>query len=636
MNNWKIIMILLFFLPGILMIGSCNDKEFLELRSTVNISRDAFFSDPDLIASNVAELYRRIVQYERLTSVPNNDLNYEMTEFNTFFPSVSFVYWRVRNNTYPYDKWAYWDYNYLHDINLFLDEMQEAKVDQGTKDRFIGEGLFLRATLYFNMVKSMGGVPILLDTVMYDFSGSADYLYRERASESEVYDLIIKEADAAAQKLPKDQSIKDRATWAAAMTLKSTAALFAGSIALHSQDRPNLRLPNGVVGIPSSKAEHYYQIALESAQEIIASNKYNLYLREPNNLQKNFADLFLDKNDNPEIIFVKNYTKDLHHDFTFKNMPFSFSESGTDGGVYNPSLNLVQSFEKLDNTFAPFKVKNPDGTYVVYDEVGDIFAGRDARLGGTVILPFSKYRDQDVDIFAGYYLPQQPAGHQFITGSQMGEINFLPGSTEKVQIVGKNGPIDAMDRTAQTGFYLRKFIDPAIGSGRGEVGSSVWWVYYRYSEVLLNAAEAAFHLGNSGLAAEYLNRVRSRAGFEVPLTAGQISFERIAHDRLSEFVGEDKYLWDIKRWRVADKIMNGGETDLNHPENPFSASTEPWGLWPFKIFNPGFPDNGKWIFRIVKPSLVTGKDNFRLGNYYSQISSDILSRNPKLIPNPNQ
>jgi hypothetical protein len=65
-------------------------------------------------------------------------------------------------------------------------------------------------------------------------------------------------------------------------------------------------------------------------------------------------------------------------------------------------------------------------------------------------------------------------------------------------------------------------------------------------------------------------------------------------------------------------------------------NTQPWGLWPYKYYNPGNANNGKWIFKEVLPSPVTGANRFQLGNYYSQISDDILGANPKIVRQPNQ
>jgi hypothetical protein len=622
---------ILAIIIGFTMAG-CNQSNFLDKKPTNIVGTNTFFSDPSLIKSNVANLYGRMFRIWGLNQYWN------FTNYAWAFPSNSVDYWRQKQTNYPYAWWSYWDYGYIHDINLFIDRIKKAdQLDQAVQQRFFGEGQFLRANFYFDEVRSMGGVPILLDTLKYNFSGSGAYLDRPRAPEAKVYDLVISEADSADQKLPKDPGIKDRATWAAAMTLKSTAALFAGSIAQYNVTTPSVSLPNNVVGIPANKADHYYKIALSAAQKIIKSGEYHLYMKFPNNLQKNFAELFLDKNNNPEVIFQKDYKiKSITTQYTVQNQPRSNTEEAATSGMVNPSLNFAQGFEKLNNTFAPFKIKNPDGTYIRYDHKMDIFKGRDARLGGTVILPGSQFRGQDLDIWAGYYLPQKPKGQRIITGSQLGQLKALPGQSTPTQVVGRDGPIDNKQHATQTGFYIRKYLDPTPAAGEIGTGSAVPWIYYRYAQVLLNAAEASFQLGNKTLAAKYLDQIRKRAGFKTPLKPHQITFKRIVHARLTELAFEGKRVWDLRRWRLAGKIWNGGKTDLKDPGNPWAPSTKPWGLWPYKVYDPGKPDNGKWIFKHVLPSEVTAAHHFRLGNYYSAIPGNVLGSNPEIVQNPNQ
>lgn len=621
----------IILLIGFIMIGCSN---FLDKQPSTIISSEQVFSNTRTIKSNIANLYSRMHRYYGFGRFSYKSAH--LADFNDVFPSKNSELHRVRNKDYPYMKWNYWDYDYLHDINLFINRIKQAnEIPKATRQRFLGEVQFLRAIFYFNEVKSMGGVPLVLDTLKYNFSGDASYLYRKRAPEAKVYDFVINEADSAAKKLTKNTSIKDHATWSVAMALKSRAALFAGSIAQHGVTTPSVSLPNHIVGIPANKAEYYYKIALSAAQKIIDSGKYHLYMRYPDSLAKNFAKLFLDKNNNPEVIFAQNYLKgNKVHQYTVANQPRSLSTQATRAGLLNPTLNFVQSFELLNGRFAPLDIKNPDGTYKRYDHVRDIFKNRDARLAGTVILPDSKFRGKKVDIWAGYYLPKKPKGHRIITGSQFGQQKKLPGMSEPIQIVGADGPIDNKQYGTQTGFYIRKYLDPTPGAGKLSPASDVWWIDYRYAGILLNAAEAAFQLEKNTLAAKYLNKIRVRAGLP-KLAPNEMTFKRIVHAWGAEFAFEGKRLWNMKRWRLAHKIWDGGQTDLNHPANPWAASTQPWGLWPYKVYDPGQPDNGKWIFKHVLPSEVNAADRFRLGNYYSQISAGVLSNNPKLVPNPN-
>ena len=210
-------------------------------------------------------------------------------------------------------------------------------------------------------------------------------------------------------------------------------------------------------------------------------------------------------------------------------------------------------------------------------------------------------------------------------------------SDPRFQVVGLSGPIEGYDGSAQGGFYMRKYNDPAVGSGQIGTQSEVWFIRYRYAEVLLNAAEAAFELGQNGLAATYMNQVRSRAGLTIPVSAGDITFDRIVHERKVELAFEGHELFDYKRWRIAHVVWDGSNSDLtDKPGVATEPSTRVYSLWTYKIYNPGGPNNGKWVFRKVLSSRVTQSHIFRLGNYYSRIQDNIINNNPLIVRNPNQ
>ncbi|HVK49295.1 MAG TPA: hypothetical protein VM488_15655, partial [Pseudobacter sp.] len=99
-------------------------------------------------------------------------------------------------------------------------------------------------------------------------------------------------------------------------------------------------------------------------------------------------------------------------------------------------------------------------------------------------------------------------------------------------------------------------------------------------------------------------------------------------------------LFDMKRWRLAHQVWDGNRmTAAELTTNIGKAnkrSTQPWALWPYKYHAPGDPNHGKWLFKIVLPALVTGANNFQLGNYYSFISDEVRANNPKIVRQPNQ
>lgn len=617
---------------ALLSVGCAKDEDYLNRNPTDILTEEQVFSDPEVVLSVIADLYDRYYDFAWIEDWS------AMSQFNIAFWSEQGRYGSFQNSDYGYGDWGTWDYGYIRDINLFIERCEPAtELSDADKQRFLAEARFLRASYYFELVKRMGGVPLILKTEVYDFSGDATYLQHPRESEAAIYDFVISEAEAIKDLLPSDVDTKSRATKAAVLAMESRAALYAASIAKYGAATPQVSLPGGEVGIPASKANSYYQIALESAQEIIngEAGSYALYAKKPD-LADNFASIFYDKIGNSEVIFVEDYKLQSGkvHGFTISNQP-RYGAEEEEGGRINPSLNFVQSFETLAGEFEPLPTVDGSGNPIYYDNIGDVFADRDARLAGTVILPGSSFKGRQVDIWAGYQMPDGSV----ISGDSRGQQKVV-GNLGTVQVVGFDGPIDGLEFTAQTGFYIRKFQDPKAASGQRGVQSDMWQIRYRYAEVLLNAAEAAFELSQTDLAAQYLNQVRSRAGLLTPLTPAQVTFDRIVHERYVELAFEGHFFFDMKRWRIAHEVLDGVGIDATNLTNnigdALKRKTQPYGLWPYKVHNPGSANDGKYLFKIVKPSRVTGADRFRFGNYYSKIGDDVINNNPKIIRNPNQ
>lgn len=617
-------------------IWGCNkDSDFLDVQPTSIIPTDVAFSNPANVLSVIGDLYNRQVDFSYLEDW------YSFADFSETFPSENGRAFLVQRNSWGFGEWGTWDYTYIRHLNLFLERLDASTaLTAEDKAMFKAEGRFLRANYYFEMVKRMGGVPLVLKSLTYNYDGKTDDIAYPRAKEYEIYDFVISEAEAIKADLPTKArggfENGARATKAAALAMECRAALYAGSIAKYGASTPQVSLPGEEVGIPAGKANDYYTRALNAAKEIISGSagNYSLYNKKPD-LSENFAAIFYDKSNNPESIFIEDFKlkSGKVHYFTGANQP-RYGAEEEEGGRLDPSLNLVESFEKLDNTFAPIPITDGSGNPIYYDNQTDPFAGRDARLGGTVMLPGTSFKGRTVDIWAGLQMPDG----SILSGDDRGAKKTVDGV--EIQVVGFDGPINAKEFTAQSGFYIRKYQDPAIGSGSRGTNSEVPLLRYRYAEVLLNAAEAAFELGQKADAADYMNQVRARAGFTIPLTAGEITFDRIVHERRAELSFEGHILFDMKRWRIAHVVWDGNKmtvTDLlSNIGKATKRNTQPYALWPYKVYNPGNPNNGKWVYKIVLPSLVTGANNFQFGNYYSAIDNSVIANNPKIVKQPNQ
>ncbi len=352
---------ILFVITFSAMLGamSCvKDDDFLDVQPTSIVPQEVAFSDPNLVLSILADLYNRYYDFSGLDGNPADGAGWRtFADFSESFPSENGSAYIVQRTGWGYDTWNIWDYSYIRDLNLFIErDSASTALSAGDKARFLAEGKFLRASYYFEMVKRMGGVPLLTSPVEYDPSkGGVETVQFPRAKESDIYDFIINEAEAIKNDLPADINEKSRASKGAALAMESRAALYAGSIAKYGATTPAVSLPGGEVGIPASKADGYYTTALRASQEIIngEAGPYALYNRG-GDLSDNFANLFLDKNSAETIFFEDFKTGGKTHGFTTNDQPYSLSEEGGDAGRLDPSLNLAESFEKLDNTYAPF------------------------------------------------------------------------------------------------------------------------------------------------------------------------------------------------------------------------------------------------------------------------------------------
>lgn len=597
-------------------VAACDalSPDFLDREPTDLLLEDQIWNDPQLVKGLLANYYDRLPETHSIAH------NYHG------FAHFDDAMWSGGGNdpnnlaSYPYGWWGIWEYTLVRDLNLFIEKLDASELDAEQIELFQAEARFLRAFVYFEMVKRMGGVPLITETYEYDFSGDPSYLQMPRATEAETYDFIASELDAVMNQLPAEANVTRATRWTA-LALKSRAMLYAGSLAKYNSAMPQpIRTDGGEVGIPGDRAQGYFEASLAASQEIIESGPYSLYRDNPDPGQ-NFYEVITRMQGNPEVIWARSFTLEgKYHNFVFNNIPRSLREDNESSASIAPSLNLVEAFEYLDGSDGKLRTRDESGDYIYYDHPADIFEGKDGRLWGTVIYPGATFRGAPVDVQAGVLRWNEAAGvYEEVTSTDLG-TRYEDGGV----LVGADGPLSTEHHVTNTGFTIRKHLDPRSGSGQRGQGSDIWWVRFRYGEILLNAAEAALELGRTGEALQYVNQVRERAGFgENSLSS--IDMDRIRNERRVELAFENHRFFDMKRWRLAHEVWDG---DRSAPDAVVRA------LWPYRIVRPGDPRDNTYVFvERVAPRLAQPRF-FRLGNYYSEISQGIRNANPKVVPNP--
>lgn len=592
-------------------VSSCAD--FLDREPDTILSDDQVFGDAVMIKSVLANFYGRITWGQHIGD------SYSYTILDEASKSDGGP---DNRQGFENDRWRVYDYGLLRNLNQFLKGVRETTVlDASLQKQLEGEARFIRAWLYFNMCRGMGGMPIVGDEI-FEYTSGMDIttLQYARSTEAELYDYIISECEAIKDLLPVDPSINAaRATKWAALMLKARAAVYAGSIANYNNKMATpIRTPGGEVGIPADLATAYYQTALSAAEEVINGGKYQLQLTKPDDRGRNFYEALSVKENNHEVIWARDYKyPGQTNGFTQGNIPASHAED-IDRAYAGPILNLVEDFEYIHNRNGKIKTHDDAGNYIFYTNPQDAFADKDPRLWGTVIYPGALFKGTPVVLQAGQKHFEE--GEWKIRTSEPGERD-----NNDILITSINGPTTTNNQFVnKSGFFFRKFLDETPSASTRGRRSEMWFPRFRFAEAVLIAAEASFELGEKGKALNYINMVRSRAGIQTLMT---ITFNDVVRERRVEFAFEDHRYWDLKRWRLADKIWNGIQNDPN---------AQQYALFPYLINDPGNPNNGKWVFDKIPTHMSPYPRYFQMRNYYNFIDQGWINNNPKIVKNPYQ
>ncbi len=635
-----------YIICSILAIGLTACDKWLSPTDSTSLSEEQTYSSVTTINSVAANLYSRL-RYEQ--SFTQDDETYDMCSWDEAINNSA--YWALIGNKNA-DYRQYYDYTLVRDINKHISCLQTVVGSNVSVDHqryFLAEARYMRAYTYFVLVTRMGGVPLI--TEVQEYTTNTLSLAKPRNKESEIYDFIISELDAIAEDLNLAAAgTTTRATKGSALALKCRAALYAGTLA-YNYDKSvskGLVLPGLETGIPREKADAYLKQCMDAYLSLKAMGTYSL--------NEDYGKVF-QAGSNSEVIFAIAYDgTNFPNSFTFWTVPRSLRPDTKSGSCVNPVTNLLDCYEltatHTQEAFNPYTGSNKEETltgvttssnsYQLFDNPEDFFAGRDPRLAATVIYPGASFRGAKLDMRAGLAIPNG-SGWTFKMAPTMEDVdnattlNFYEGEA----ITGVEGPNYTSNYVTHSGLLLRKYVDETTGS-ESNGKSTVPYIVFRYGEVLLNAAEAAYYLNEDGIteyeglqmkatALQLVNQIRQRAGgAEFCISESELDLDRIKNERRVELAFEDHRYNDLKRWRTADEVWEYNTTN---------ASSMTYGLWPYRVYAPGDERNGKWLYRRVKiehrgSSSVTN-DPIKFDNtmYYATYPKD--DGNPYIVTNPN-
>ena len=218
---------------------------------------------------------------------------------------------------------------------------------------------------------------------------------------------------------------------------------------------------------------------------------------------------------------------DVMHSFDFYYTPGGdYTISGEAGGGYGtPTQEMVESYELATGGF-------PDWSpwHDVTTETPP-YADLEPRFHASILYNGAPWKDRKIEPFVG------------------GSDGWCQWNLER----------EPKGRTT-TGYYLRKMVDEGHDVIANS-GSTQPLMILRYAEVLLNKAEACYHLeGKTAEANAAVRAIRNRVGLPYADKEGDELWAAIRQERKVEFAYEGLWYWDLRRWGVAHKQYPEGLT----------------------------------------------------------------------------
>jgi hypothetical protein len=454
---------------------------------------------------------------------------------------------------------AYTDINTLNGVLEFGPAINEP---EATKKQYLAQAKFLRGFWYFYLVQTFGDVPLHITFITVPSQADS------RQPKAEVYAQIIKDLTEAAADLPNTPTapfLGKAATKPMALYLLAKAYLTRGWL--------------------NNTPADFTQAYTISADIIANKAVYGL------DLWQDFGDAFNPANDyGKETLFVSDHSSDP------KYGQYAVGTGASGGAAQNltpwfyiwnyPSNSGINSFKNASGALVnngtsgmvrdaangrPYIRTRPNSTLLTSGpntgkryllDQAFVNRGNDSRYDNT----FQKVWLSNTALTNPSTAANNSRGVSFTIVPGVDTAIYMPD----VEITGApqfdgarpfKGIIIPPSLWSNTYFpSVKKFMDPTRGSNFNDPSTRPV-VMYRFSDVYLLAAEAAFKLNNLANAATMLNVVRQRAAFRktnsaaqntlaataLTITAANVTLDFILDERSREFYGEWMRWLDLVR-----------------------------------------------------------------------------------------
>jgi len=375
-----------------------------------------------------------------------------------------------------------------------------------------------------------------------------DAIFRSRNTDEETFNFIVSELEAIANELPLTTEA-GRATRGAALTLKGWVELYYAS---------PLKNPGNDV--------NRWRKAAETNKRVIDLGAYDLF--------PNFQTMFYEENNNNiEEILSRQYLGGTTLGGSREGLqgPFNVGGESKSWGGVRPAHDLVHEFFMANG----LPIDDPNSGY----NQNTPYANREKRFYYTVTYDGAQWLGQTMIYRVG------------------------------------SGSLIEYAKASPTGYDLVKGMNPKYATHGDQRLNSASQKIFRYAEVLLNYAEAQNEAsGPDKSVYQAINKIRARV--ELPPLKPGLSQEEmrrsIRQERRVELAFEQKRLFDIYRWKIAEVVLNRPAMGMKIESGP----------------------NGTTI-ATVEPAAGGERKFYPEKNYLLPIPQSALDKNKLLTQNPN-
>lgn len=504
---------------SVMVLASCNDMLDKSPRSEFS-NNPTFWSNANSVESYSNALYENYSGYGQggsggwfyFKSLSDDQANPNFDNWTfTSVPNTS-SYWSS-----PFEE--------IRRCNYLIEGMAISSLADGVKKNYEAVARLNRAWQYFQLVREYGDVQ-WYEKVVLD-PNNEEEVNQPRTDRDVVMDNIVADLDFAIENLT---TVKAGNAWSKhmALAMKSDVCLFEGTYCKYRTQEDN--------GKPAdaARAQKYLQLAVAASQELMNAGYA---------LSANYGDVYnsLNLNGNPEVIFWRNYHKDVLGHSTVDYTTGSTAQRGitkdaVDAFLFRDGKPLATTSLDTDDKAELDKT----GHY----SIKKMLANRDKRL--SVII-------DSIVCFKGHGWPRDP---------QLAEM------------------------TSSTAYTIAKYDNALMGTdnptlyrngiGSGYTDAPIFWI----SVVYLNYAEAKAELGT--LTQEDLDKTINKllARGEVPaLTLTPAADPANNHGvsnllweirrcRRCELMTDNWYrYWDLVRWHQLDKLDSKKYPNINRGAN---------------------------------------------------------------------